>query len=298
MWNIFHPNYFNSEIMRINKLYAVFILSLTVSLASAQEKPLTITLGNIKTELKNSALNLGIQYLVSLDSAYKEQDILFTGKKSLFQISPEFNVQTGTSDAFSAIDAKITGVALLFQTIKIDGIITPDTKKLFHTFPLSAGIETNNNFDYVNAICEAGYVPWYQAVFMNKVPAWLKKTKLGIFLQGGYKFNLDITDSVNKSGGGADQSKEPIDKAILRAKGSFGINTQELLNLLFLKIGLAGDANGWYDILNRTTYFSLEGKLRFFVGKNRYFDFVYQKGSGAPNFNKGDQYGINLTVGF
>lgn len=284
--------------MRINKLYAVFILSLTVSLASAQEKPLTITLGNIKTELKNSALNLGIQYLVSLDSAYKEQDILFTGKKSLFQISPEFNVQTGTSDAFSAIDAKITGVALLFQTIKIDGIITPDTKKLFHTFPLSAGIETNNNFDYVNAICEAGYVPWYQAVFMNKVPAWLKKTKLGIFLQGGYKFNLDITDSVNKSGGGADQSKEPIDKAILRAKGSFGINTQELLNLLFLKIGLAGDANGWYDILNRTTYFSLEGKLRFFVGKNRYFDFVYQKGSGAPNFNKGDQYGINLTVGF
>lgn len=298
MWNIFHPNYFNSEIMRINKLYAVFILSLTVSLASAQEKPLTITLGNIKTELKNSALNLGIQYLVSLDSAYKEQDILFTGKKSLFQISPEFNVQTGTSDAFSAIDAKITGVALLFQTIKIDGIITPDTKKLFHTFPLSAGIETNNNFDYVNAICEAGYVPWYQAVFMNKVPAWLKKTKLGIFLQGGYKFNLDITDSVNKSGGGADQSKEPIDKAILRAKGSFGINTQELLNLLFLKIGLAGDANGWYDILNRTTYFSLEGKFRFFVGKNRYFDFVYQKGSGAPNFNKGDQYGINLTVGF
>lgn len=284
--------------MRITKLYAILILSFTVSLASAQEKPLTITLGNIKTELKNSALNLGIQYLVSLDSAYKEQDILFTGKKSLFQISPEFNVQTGTSDAFSAIDVKITGVALLFQTVKIDGVITPDTKKLFHAFPVSAGIETNNNFDYVNAICEVGYVPWYQAVFMSKVPVWLKKTKIGIFLQGGYKFNLNITDSVNKFGGDADQSKENTDKGILRTKGSFGINTQELINLRFLKIGLAGDANGWYDILNKTTYFSLEGKLRFFVGKNRYFDFVYQKGSGAPNFNKGDQYGINLTVGF
>ena len=284
--------------MRINKLYAVFVLCITVSIASAQDKPLTITLGNIKTELKNSALNLGIQYLVSLDSAYKEQDLLFPGKKSLFQISPEFNIQTGTSDAFSAIDVKITGVALLFQTVKIDGVITPDTKKLFHAFPLSAGIETNNNFDYVNAICEVGYVPWYQAVFMSKVPAWLKKTKIGIFLQGGYKFNLNITDSVNKSGGDADQSKENTDKGILRTKGSFGINTQELINLRFLKIGLAGDANGWYDILNKTTYFNLEGKLRFFVGNNRYFDFVYQKGSGAPNFNKGDQYGINLTVGF
>ena len=74
-------------------------------------------------------------------------------------------------------------------------------------------------------------------------------------------------------------------------------DTKLLYSAMVERLALS-DANGWYDILNKTTYFSLEGKLRFFVGKNRYFDFVYQKGSGAPNFNKGDQYGINLTVGF
>ncbi len=269
-----------------------------VSIASAQEKPLTVTFGSIKTELKKSAFNLGIQYLVSLDSAFREQDILYAGRKSLLQLSPEFNVPTGTNDAFSAIEAKITGVALLFQTIKIDGVKTVDTKKLIHAFPLSAGIETNNNFEYVNGLIEAGYVPWYQAEFMNTIPGWLKKTKIGIFLQGGYKLNLDTADSLDKSGGDADQSKEQTDKAILRSKGSIGINTGELINLSFLKIGLAGDAHGWYDFINKTTYFRLEGKFRFFIAKDRYFDFVYQKGSGAPNFNKGDQYGINLTVGF
>lgn len=42
----------------------------------------------------------------------------------------------------------------------------------------------------------------------------------------------------------------------------------------------------------------LMGKIRFYFSDDKFFDLEYQKGSGAPNFNEGDQYGLVLTVTF
>jgi hypothetical protein len=273
------------------------ILSFTLN-AQENDKPIEVSLGSIKTALKQNAISIGLSYSETLDNLWEKQDFLFAGDRSLFLITPRISVQSGNEDAFSSITVKITGLAMLFDTIQIAGILTPNTSKIFHTFPVSAGIETNNKFNIVNGIAEFGWVPWYQSA-TRKTPAWLKTTKLGIFVQTGYKFAIDTT-GITSVGGEADQSKESTDHAIFRLKSDFGIDTRSLFELSGTGIGLLGNATGWYDFLNSAIYYTLQAKLRLYLSDNhdKFFDFHYQKGSGAPNFNQGDQFGIGLTVTF
>ena len=232
-----------------------------------------------------------------MDSLFKIQDSLVAGNNSLFQLTPQFNVQTGTGDAFSSINAKLSGIIMCFSKTTVAGQTTPNTSKAFQTFPISAGIETNNKFNIINGIIEAGWVPWYQTQGNTKTPALLKHTKFGLFVQGGYKFSVDTTGKT-AVGGEIDQSKEKVDNSIFRAKGSFGIDTKTLFELSGVGVGLVGNADGWYDFLNGQVYYTIQGKMRFYLtqNKDKYFDLKYQKGSGAPNFNQGDQFGIGLTV--
>jgi hypothetical protein len=97
-----------------------------------------------------------------------------------------------------------------------------------------------------------------------------------------------------------DESKEGLNDPIFRAKGSFGIDTKSLIHFNGVGLGLKGIADGWYDFLHGRVYYVVQGKLRLFLteSEDKFFDFQYQKGSGAPNFNRGDQYGIGLTVTF
>ncbi|MCY1718877.1 hypothetical protein OU798_00895 [Prolixibacteraceae bacterium Z1-6] len=283
---------------KIRSLFFICLLSVA-QLSVAQEKPLQLSLGTIKTVLKENAIDFGIKYLQSYDSLFQQQDILFAGKNNLFQFSPEFNVQSGTGDAFSSVNLKLTGLLMFFQTTEISEVITPCTNCYMHLLPVSAGIETNNTFTVVNGIFEAGYVPWYQSPMMTKVPDWLKHTKAGIFVQAGYKFSRD-TSIVESQGGQADESAEMEDDGILRLKGSFTIDTKSIFTISGVGIGIFGSANGWYDLLNNEVYYRLEGTMRFFLSAShdKSFNLNYQKGSGAPNFNQGDQFGMGLTLTF
>ncbi|MBN2425848.1 MAG: hypothetical protein JXB44_12550, partial [Calditrichaceae bacterium] len=92
----------------------------------AQDYPLNIKLGAIKTALKNNAINLGLRYLNSLDSLWEEQDYLFMGDKSLFLVMPDVDIRTGSNDAFSSVTVKATGLWMLFSTTEIAGIVTPN----------------------------------------------------------------------------------------------------------------------------------------------------------------------------
>lgn len=267
--------------------------------AFAQEKPLQLSLGTVRTELRQNAIDFGIKYVQSLDSLFQYQDILFSGKNSLFQLTPEFDVQSGTSDAFSSIDAKLSGLIMFFRNTEVAGLVTPCTDCYMHLMPVSVGVETNNTFTVVNGILEFGYVPWYQSPMMKKIPQWMKHSKIGIFFQAGYKFDTDTTRT-NPAGGQLDESKETLGQAILRLKGSAAIYTKSLFDIGGVGLGLWGSADAWYDFLNSEVYYRLQGTLRFFLtqNKDKYFNINYQKGSGAPNFNKGNQFGMGLTVAF
>ena len=223
----------------MKKLLIIFIFASIANIHSAfaQDKPLELSVGTIKTELKQNAIDFGVRYVKSLDSLFKEQDILLAGRNSLFQATPEFNVQSGTNDAFSSIDVKMKGLLMFFKTTTVDGIKTPCTNCYMHLLPVSIVIESNNPFTSMNGIFEFGYVPWYQSPMMTKVPSWVKHTKIGVFLQAGYKVNIDST-GVSSVGGQIDESKERLNSEIFRTKGSFAIDTKSIFELKFVKATL------------------------------------------------------------
>lgn len=255
---------------------------------------LTVELGAMKTDLKDNAIRLGITYLRSLDSVFGDQEYFIPGKKSFFLVTPELDIQTGTEDAFSSINLKATGLLNFFKTTTVAGLITPDYNKTFHSIPISLGVETNNKFNNTNGILEVGWVPYYQS-YGRTTPQWVKKTNFGIFLQGGYKFNKD---TVGLIGGEVVETEEPDKRGIFRVKGSLGVNTDRLVKIGGLDIGLVGTADGWGDVVNNAFYYRVDGRVRVYLSSNQFFDFVLQKGSGQPLFNDGEQFGVGLILKF
>ena len=274
-----------------SKLLAIMII---LFLSIPAKSQLTVEIGAGKTDLRDNALTIAVTYLKSFDSIWKNNDYFIAGKNSAFSLSPELNLQTGTEDAFSSVTLKVTGLFMKFKTVDVGGIETPNTGAVFQTFPISAGIETNNLFNTLNGIIEAGWVPWYQNATNSPI---IKRTKFGVFLQAGYKFFLDSAGT-KAVGGEIDESEERPDRSIARAKGSFSIDTKTIATINNLRVGLVGSADVWYDIVNSAVYHRVEGRGRFYLDAEKYIDLIYQKGSGAPNFNSGDQFGVGLTITF
>jgi hypothetical protein len=251
-------------------------------------------LSTVKTELKENAIKIGIHYLQTWDSLFKIQDIFSARKHSLMQLTPSFDIQAGTADAFSSITAKISGMWMFFKTIDVAGAKAVDVTKTWHIVPVSAGIETNAKMNVWNGIFEVGYAPWYQSEAGGS-PEWLRNTTLAFFFQTGYKFSKDTAGLI---GGEVDQSKEPASSAIVRLKADASANIFNPVTIASFRVGLVGGATVWYDVLNKAVYHRLDGDLRFFVANDDFISLKYQHGSGAPLFNTGDEWGIGLHVTF
>lgn len=274
------------------KKLIIILLAMIVSFAGTAQ--LTVTLGGSRTELRDAALTIGITYLRSFDSLFGDKRLLIHGKNSYFSVTPEVDIRMGSADAFSSINIKAAGNLTTYKVTTVAGLETPDFDRTWHNFPMAIGVETNNSFNNVNGIAEIGWVPYYQS-YSRKSPDWIKKTNFGIALQGGYKFDIDTAGALSK-GGEVDESEEKTGNGILRAKGVFSINTGELFKINGLKIGLTGTATGWYDILNTAIYHKIDARARFYLSADRFIDFIYGYGSGAPLFNNADEIGIGLTL--
>jgi hypothetical protein len=259
----------------------------------AQEKPhpLQVALGAVRTAAERSALAIAIDFTKNVSGV----DFQFNQKNSFVFFTPDIQIQTGEDDAFDGIVAKVTGSLVVFNVTDVGGIKTPNTA-FFHAFPFSAGMETDRRFDAINALAEVGYVPWFQGA----VPRVLKSTFVGVFLQGGYKAKVGDPEEVAPvDAGNVDESDEAVESGLLRLKGSLKASpTISLGKDGQLKIGLVGAAHVWYDLANNATYHRVDAKFKLDLGKDRSFEFGYQDGSGAPNFNEGDQFGAFMVIAF
>lgn len=273
------------------RLLPILILLFT----TAAKSQLIINAGSTRTDLKNAAIQIGFTYLKSLDSTISNQEFSLYGKNSWFVVTPDIEFRTGTSDAFSSIIVKASGLFSKFRVTTVDGLEAVDINKTMHIFPVSFGAESNNRFDFVNGMLEIGYTPFYQSMTRSS-PDFIKKTRFGIYLQGGYKFKLSDSVKTAAIGGQVDESEEDLQEGILRAKGNFSIDAGRIVRLAGFQIGLIGNSNAWYDLLHQEFYYQLQGVARFYLTDNVYFDLTLDKGSGAPLFNNGKQYGAGLTL--
>ncbi len=249
----------------------------------------------LKSDLKNNAIGFIINYL----SDYSGIDFQKNFKKAFATLTPEIITKAGTSDAFSQITLKLSGFYLSGRDTTIAGLPhVINTTRTLHVFPASLGIETSSDFNFLNSIVEFGYTPVYYLPGNKHVSNFIKHTQFGIFLQAGYKSELDTALMSKITGGKVDESSEKLNTTIFRSKATLNIDTKNLFQANNIGFGLIGKANYWFDFINSKSYYNIEGKFRIYLSQNKYFDLTYEKGSGAPNFNQGDQFGLGLSVAF
>ena len=268
--------------------------------AELLKQPLSLSLGTLQTRAREAALRLAIDYGNSL--VRNDEYLHVTSGTAFWKVEPEFHILSGDEDAFQGVVAKIKALHVQFsrELIDVDGVMVPNLDKPIHTFPFSAGAEADGDFQTVNGIAEVGYVPWLSG------PPW-DWVSAGVFLQAGYKFRRDEDADEERSGdeaardgnaGDIDQSAEEEQETIARLKASLLLKTPEYPILSTFHVQLLGGADGWFDAINSEVYHRVTGTFRIVLSKDRYFDLTYEHGSGAPNFNRGDQFSANLTVTF
>ncbi len=230
----------------------------------------------------------------------------------LFDLAPDVKIKTGSDDTFESIVGKITGNFMIFDLDSpaqqnpdlppdLPQTPIPTLSKPVHVFPISLGVETTRYFDTVSGIVEVGYQPFVMNGGNPKFQLG-KNAILGVFLQGGYKF-----DAVGKtrSGGAKDESSEEPDSALGRIKtlASYSFELPIPLGAYETSLINTPRATGWYNFVDNEFYYSvgLSSELELAKsdgGRRTVWDFTVEHGSGEPNFNTGTQFSTGLKVTF
>lgn len=271
---------------------AKFILPLLIFLISflPAQSQLQVTIGAGKTDLKNDALLVGVSYLRSLDSLWQTRNNFIQGKNSFTSFYPEVDIKTGTADAFSSLNLRVKGLTMVYKNKRIatvsrlgkkEDIIAPDLSKTINTFFFSGGVESNNRFDNVNGIVEAGWAPWFQQANA------LDNVEFALSLQAGYKFSRN-TDSLK--GGEVPETLEQAKRGIFRVHGELGGSVDSLISWSLFKIGVEGHFESWYDVVNKVFYKAGTGTVKFYISPNTTVLGGFQFGSYAPLFNDAKQF--------
>lgn len=256
-----------------------------------QDMTTSLTIGTVKTEAEKQAIKYGIKYLPVVNRT----EIMKASKAGVFYIKPSVTLEAGEDDTFQNGSIAAQGFYML-----------PDDDPAVSgwIFPYSAGLEASRNLESYAGIAEVGITTPYRPI------SWLpgdivlgREIKFGLFGQIGYKFQDQISN--NSVGTGLENSsKEQKDDVLGRVKGitAFDLELPELTG--FIKTKIKATATFWYDIANEEFYdreeasFCIAPLFWQSVLKNKHIDLSYEHGSGAPTFNKGDQYGVALTMEF
>jgi hypothetical protein len=250
-----------------------------------------ISLGTLRTDAKVHAVRIAVDYLSNLGplfaSSEAPKDSNSTGWWLL--VRPQAQMLTGNEDAFQGVVVKLTGNVARFHAKELaPKVWVMDYDRTWFAFPISAGLESDGSFHSVNGLVEAGVVPIFRGQFKSQ-----SHYQVGLFLQTGYKFSR----SENEVGGSDDESEEGAEDALARFRADGKLDFPvTVANQVTLR--MKGTGSGWFDMVNAAWYYRLEAGLGVPLGKDKSFDFTFERGSGAPNFNEGDQFSGNLTIAF
>lgn len=265
------------------------VLALLAPAAAARAQS-TLSLGTMRTAAEAAAVRLAVRATSDLSDIVSVGHPAAGAKRTWgLVLTPDISILTGEADALNGVVAKLTGN--VFPAIHLaDGVPDPD-QNLLLLVPLSVGAESDRSFRHVAALLEMGIMPfWKHGGVSNAL-----RIRPGLFVQAGYKFGSD--SAATGPSGATDQSAEATGAGLFRLKAILGVDLHPI-SLNRRQVAIKGDATGWYDIAHSKTYYRLEFTFGIPVSDTQTFDLTYEKGSGAPNFNKGEQFSANLTVRF
>lgn len=280
-------------------LFILVSLALMAGAAFAQSeiKPGSASIGSVEGEDGSSSLQGTFKYQVPLGEIFDSSFDPVRSRGSLFDITPDVFLNLSEGPNLNSVVVKVTGNYMRFSVVDIEGVYTPDSASYFSVFPISLGFEADQSFDNVVAVAEFGYVPFRLAPIGNSNFKLGVNPRVGVFAQFGYKFGAG---SSSGSGASADQSSEPRDSEIARLKASADISIP-LFSFGKTRpspVSILVSAEAWYDLLNNEVYDREELIFRVGLGEGANLDFKYEHGSGAPNFNEGEQFGVFLNTTF
>lgn len=272
------------------------------------ESQVEVFLGSVRTRAEERGIALALDYGKKLagmaNKAFDIRNVDISGKHPVFfKMTPDFHLNTGDKDAFDGVVAKIKANWVIYPGIievPVPGaskpIKMPDPDGLFHVLTVAGGVETDGRFKTVNGLIELGWEP----EIIPPVGGW--QLYGGVFAQGGYKFKGDGAGTAvpaGKTAGDIDQSMEKDGDALARLKATAEIKSPEWnIGILDSKLRLIASGTVWYDMINSEVYHNVKGVARFTLDAKRHFDLKYEHGSGAPNFNEGDQFSAGLALLF
>jgi len=227
-----------------------------------------------------------------------EPGVFHVFNNGFIDLAPVVDIESSDEDGFNHVIAKLSGNMVFFPVEKqlIEGgpepVIVPGNG-LWHLIPISAGIEADDEFRFVDGLFEIGYIPWLTSGRSQPFElGW--NPSIGAFLQLGYKFDARNADA-NRPGAAADESAEDPDSGIgrlkLRARGDFAVPQ-------FERVTLRPEGAFWWDFWHGEAYYRLSAIADVKLSETRSLEFRWDKGSGAPNFNDGNQFGIGLKIEF
>jgi hypothetical protein len=262
-------------------------------LPGALQAQSSLSIGAARTELEASAIRIAVEAAADLGDISRITPRTAEGRTiaSGYFFSPSVQFLTGDGDALDGIVVAIAGNYYPHLVVTPTHDIERDQN--FWVLPVSVGFETDRRFDKVSALGEFGVTRIFRTGPLARAPL-----RWGLFAQVGYKAEIDTSGSAT-SGGSVDESEEALDHMLARARGDLNLT---LPLLRFAEDGeplrLKSRSVVWYDVVNSEMYYRLEGTLRIPIGEKQGFDLTYEKGSGAPNFNRGEQFSTNLTIRF
>lgn len=297
------------------KKYFLSLFLLPIYVGSFAQNIGDLNIGISRTEAGTAAVNLAAGLFKNYESILNS-DSLIWGDNWYLYFRPQADVLYGSSDAFNGFSLKMTGLGRFFETTILapadtntDGtispaVIGPNLDKVSWAIPLSAGVETNKDFKNYNVVGEIGLLPWYKPLAYKAKGKVLKQLcnsiNIGLFFQGGSKFGKQgISDTDTTNSGSVVEAKETPSKGIARIKAS-AIMHPTLLSSKTGGFSLNAhfEAHYWFDLINKAHYYQLQAGFLIKIMKNIGVELKYLKGSGAPNFNDGNQFTSNIILSF
>ena len=261
-------------------------------------------LGMSETDAGDAAARLFLDLTKAISPL--ELEIFKVNDEFAWMVRPEIEILLGEEDSFNGIRGALTGAVSIPTEEELLG---NDPLVKNHGFAVAAGVETDGDFETVNGIVEIGYVPQLNSG-PNGVLSFLPDGKgntqgklvVGVYGQGGYKFNSDQATVAATQTPDHDASQEQEGDGLFRvkAKGTIESPVYEVGAVMgrSLDVQFLGRGEVWYDIVNSEVYHRAIGTLRLHQGEGKFIDFNYETGSGAPNFNEGEQFSAGLTLRF